>query len=219
MALKTILIVWSISTFILAVSAIPYLIWLGIMAYRKQWRKVAKSALIPTAVYAIITLLAVVAGYWDQHTQYTRIFGVSCQLTDPVYSYDSERAFNGDGYSLAIYVLPDTVRKRFEHPDVELLNTFPKHSEIDRGHWSTEFWRQGPVDPRFSKYVHFALSSYDQQKNQPLMDAFAAIQNALARTDAYYAFFKYDHRDYPGDIDFFLVDLKTGRIYIINHNT
>jgi hypothetical protein len=219
MAVRIIIGIWAISTFLLAVGAIPYLIWLGITAYRRQWRKVIKRALVPTAVYAIITLLVVGAGYWEMRAQYDRIFGIPCQLGDPLYEYDSERAFNGDGYSLAIYALPDAVRKRFEHPDAELLNTFPKRSEVDRGHWSTEFWRQGPVDPRFSKYVDFALSSYDQHKNQPLMDAFAAIHNALTRPDTYYAFFKYDHRDYPGDIDFFLVDLKAGRIYIINHNT
>ena len=39
-------------------------------------------------------------------------------------------------------------------------------------------------------------------------------------TGRFFSSFLYnDHGDYPGDIDFFLVDLAKGKIYMINQNT
>ena len=58
-----------------------------------------------------------------------------------------------------------------------------------------------------------------QENNQALMSAFADIRAALAGGSAYYSFLHNDHGDYPGDIDFFLVDLAKGKIYMINQNT
>jgi hypothetical protein len=45
------------------------------------------------------------------------------------------------------------------------------------------------------------------------------MSRALRVEGALYAFFKFDHREHPGNIDFFLVDLEGGRLYEINHNT
>lgn len=219
MFLKFAFFTWAITTAIFLLGAIPYLVWLGLAVYRRQWRKVRKGVMVPACIYVLITSVAVIAGYWEQRTHYDRIFATPCRLEDPLYNYDSARAFNGDGYSISVYRLPDTVRKRFERADAEPLSAFPQRSSLDRDDWDAEPWRRGPVDARFERYVWFALSSYDQTNNRELMDVFAAIRTALAGPDAYYAFFKYDHGDYPGNIDFFLVDLKAGRIYIINNNT
>ena len=63
------------------------------------------------------------------------------------------------------------------------------------------------------------MSSVDSAEVPGLEAQFAAIQTSLNRPGAFYAFFVNDHGDHLSDIDFFIVDLEQGRIYLINHNT
>ncbi len=218
MFIKTLETIWVFTTLAVVVVALPYAIWLGVLAWRKQWRKFAYHALVPLTAYVLLTAVIGLASYYHHTTTHYRVFDTKFDLGKPLFEYDSERAFNGDGYSIAVYKLPDVVRKRFEQPDDRLLSAFPERSS-DRSHWSVESWRQSPVDSRFAKHVSFALSAYDQQENSKLMDVFNAIQTALAGATAYYSFFSYSPGGYVGNIDFFLVDLANGKIYIINHNT
>jgi hypothetical protein len=66
------------------------------------------------------------------------------------------------------------------------------------------------------KYLDFALAgawSEETAKHQE------AIRELATKTGSYVAYFYYDHVDYPGDIDFFLIDLAGDRLYVINFNT
>lgn len=218
MFIRVIEAIWALTTFFLVVAAIPYAIWLGILAWRKQWRKLAHRALIPLGAYVLLTSVVGGISYYHHTTAHHRVFAVKFDLGTPLFEYNSARAFNGDGYSISVYALPDAVRQRFEHPDPGLLAEFPQRSS-DRSHWSVQPWRRAPVDPRFDKYVWFALSAYNQENNQALMSAFADIRAALAGGSAYYSFFHYDHGDHPGNVDFFLVDLAAGKLYLLNQNT
>ena len=215
---QAILIIWSIATLLVVIGVLPYAVWLGFMAWRRQWRKLILRAAIPLVSYSLITSAVFLSGYIHQKLYFDTIFDTKAGLGKPLFEYDSPRAFNGDGYSLTVYGLSPAIRKRFENPDARLLSQFPKFPS-ERSQWAMEPWRQAPVETRFRKHVDFALSSYDQDQNPHLRDHFSAIESSLAGDSAYYAFFWFNHGDNVGDIDFFLVDLKGGLIYVINHNT
>jgi hypothetical protein len=68
-------------------------------------------------------------------------------------------------------------------------------------------------------HLDFALSGGDASDAPALHAHFRAIREALSRKGTFYSSFYSRKGDFAGDIDFFLVDLKGGRLYTINHNT
>ena len=117
-----------------------------------------------------------------------------------------------------VYDLSDAIRSRFMAVDARLLEHYPKRPDY-RDDWQTEHWKEAPMAAAFEKYLSFALSGYDVRSQEGLSDHFAAVRAALQRAGTYFAYFKYDHGDNPGNIDLFIVDLEEDLVYIINHNT
>ena len=195
--------------------SVPYAVWIAVTLIKRRWRKLGYMCAVPVSVYALLFLLTFVISGFEERFENRGVFGVFTAFRDPVFEYDSPRAFNGDGYSISIYTLPASVRKRFETADPEFLGKFPRRPAY-RSAWFAEPWRQSPIDKRFERYLSFALSTYGTSE---LSVPFAAIREALAEPGTFYSFFAYDHGDYPGNVDFFIVDLKRNRLYIINHNT
>lgn len=218
MLLKSLQVIWALTTLLFVSAGIPYLIWMGILAYRKQWRKTLRRTLIPIGAYVLLTGLVAIVSNHHYTTEHHRIFGAKFVLETPLYEYHSPRHFNGDGYSITVHPLPDAVRKRFDPGLNQPLPQLPD-SALGRERWSTESWRRAPLATEFKEHVRFALSSYDQDKNRELMANFDAIEAALAGDSAYYAFRYYSPGGYVGNIDFYLVDLAQAKIYLINHNT
>jgi hypothetical protein len=197
---------------------IPYGIWLIYSLAKRKWKRVGFQIAIPLAVYACLAGASAISGS-KAHAEYlVGLYDTEVVLGPAIFEYNSDRAFNGDGYSISVYDLPTKLRKRFESADNRLLNEYPKHPSY-RNHWQFEHWREAPFDEKFMEHLNFALSSYDSGKASGLTSCFEAIRKALARKGTFYALFYYKPGGYIGDIDFFVVDLVEGRLYSINHNT
>ena len=54
-----------------------------------------------------------------------------------IYEYETERAFNGDGYSIWIYKIDDKTADYFKNPKEEFFTEHPR-TEL-RSHWEPEF--------------------------------------------------------------------------------
>jgi hypothetical protein len=197
---------------------IPYLIWVIRTALRKNWRKVGYQIGVPIMVLLILLGVTKVDGHFARKGYYEDLFDAKVDLGTALFKYDSERSFNGDGYSISVYELPPSIRARFESRDDRLLNQFPKKASY-RDRWATVSWREAPMEDRFIQYLDFALSSLDSREAPELLNHFESIRRAMSQPNTFYAFFYYDHGDYPGNIDLLIVDLKEGRLYLINHNT
>ena len=141
------------------------------------------------------------------------IVSVEAHWGGPLFEDYSPRDFCGDGYSFAVYELPEAVAGRFKNPDERMLNEFPVPSDTRR-EWRVVSWREAPVPPDFSQRVDFALSELDRRAHPPLAPHHAAAREALRQSGTFYAAFIG-----PADIDFFVIDLRAGRFYAINHNT
>ena len=197
---------------------IPYGIWIIYSIFKKKWKRVGFQIAIPVAVYVVLAGLSTLSSS-KAHAEYLDgLYDAQVELGSPIFEYDSDRSFNGDGYSFSVYELPAKIRKRFESVDDRLLTEYPKHPSY-RNHWQFEPWRQAPFDDKFKEYLDFALSSYDEGNASGLTKHFAAIRSALQRKGTFYAFFYNRPSGHVGDVDFFIVDLIEGRLYSINHNT
>jgi hypothetical protein len=197
---------------------IPYGIWMIYSMFKKKWKRLGFQIAIPVAVYAGLAGLSTLSSS-KAHAEYLDgLYDAEVELGTPIFEYDSDRSFNGDGYSFSVYELPANIRQRFEAADDRLLTEYPKHPSY-RNHWQFEQWREAPFDDKFKEYLDFALSSYDEGNASELTKHFVAIRSALQRKGTFYALFYNRPSGHVGDVDFFIVDLSEGRLYSINHNT
>ena len=201
-----------------AVASLPLLFFTIRAIIRKQWHKLRKIV-ITTAVVALTAKVGMTLLHKAVGREYSAgVYDVSIDVDDPIFEYDSERSIHGDGYSISVYALPDSIRERFEAADDRLTSQFPKLPSY-RNKWKVIRWQKTPLDPSHQNYLAFAGSTYDAERSDGLPAHLGAMRDALSREGSFYAFLKFDHGSSPGNIDFFVVDLKGGKLYEINHNT
>lgn len=209
-------LIWLLVLLGALIGVIPYLFALVRSIRAKQWPRLRKLILIPLIGSVLFLGVDAMVRHLSYREYLANLYGTKVTLGKPLFSYDSERSFNGDGYSITIYELPDSIRQRFSSADETLLSEFPKRPGY-RKHWQSERWRRTPFEARFAKYLKFALSEYSPTSG--LESQFAEIRKILAEEGRFYSFFYNQHDDRPGDADFFIIDLPGNRLYVINHNT
>lgn len=197
---------------------LPYAIWVIYSLFKKRWKRVGLQIVIPLAIYAVLFSADAFFSAREHADDLNGLFDAQVTLGPTIFNYESVRSFLGDGYSISVYELPSAIRQRFESPDQKLLTEYPKHPGY-RDHWKFEHWREAPFDDVFKEYLDFALSTSGPENREGLELQFEAIRKALARKGTYYAFFYNVPSGYVGDVDFFIVDLVEGRLYMINLNT
>jgi hypothetical protein len=155
-------------------------------------------------------------------------------LGSPVFAFDSERAFNGDGYSIYRYNLPASIAEGLQRPPETFFTTLPKKPSY-RSEWKTKYWRRTPVDQSEQEFVQFAapMGNFPNgMRSEPgfveLGDAARReaefLQQLLREEDNYYAYFYFmagpwNGITWPGDIDFFVLSPRRRVLYVINNNT
>ncbi len=211
-------LIWLAAAILTLIGCIPYGIWLIRTAIQKRWKRLIFQIIIPVMAYAILMVVTSLANKHQYNRDLQDCFDTKVNLKNPLYEYNSERGFNGDGYSISVYELPASIRERFESADERLMKTFPVRPDY-REHWNSEHWHKSPFDPQFAKYLEFALARYLADDSSQIVAYHEAIQKALDHPGCYYSFFYNNHDEDVGDIDFFVVDLINNRLYMINHNT
>lgn len=131
-----------------------------------------------------------------------------------IYEYESERFFNGDGYSIWIYELDEKTSKYFKNPNTNFFTEYPS-TEI-RNHWQTEFWKKTPFNESEQKFLDFAHSSLDELDFE--------LEDLLEEKGNYYSYKYYLHnydkdKSIVGNIDFYIICPDRKLIVKINHNT
>ena len=211
---------WAILILLLAtvVGGIPYLIVFVKTCRARNWHGLKRLIAYPAIGAAVLLGGGRVYDYLAYRRQQEGIYDAKVTMPRPIFEYDSERGFNGDGYSFAVYPLPDSIRKRFEEAGHRPFEGHPERPSY-RDHWKTHPWQEAPFDPAWKRHLDFALTRADSGKEPRLDQHFSNLRSALARKRTWYAFFYYEHGDSVGDIDFFAVDLESGLLYEINFNT
>ncbi|MDP1581369.1 MAG: hypothetical protein Q8M02_13935 [Candidatus Didemnitutus sp.] len=197
------------------VGGIVYLIWMIVTAFKKRWKKLGYQFASAVVYVGLLYVAGVLHDRYEEAQYFRGVFAVSGTLPTPTFSYDSERAFNGDGYSIQVFALPKSVRERFESFDEKALGALPQKPDY-RSQWKTSPWRKTPMQSSENKYLDFALSNFGPAEVRYHQKA---IRELVGKTGSYVAYFYFDHGDYPGNIDLFVVDLEGNRLYLINFNT
>ena len=130
-----------------------------------------------------------------------------------IYEYETERFFNGDGYSIWIYELDEKTADYFKNPEPKFFTDYPT-TDL-RNHWQAEFWKKTPFDKTEQKFLDFAHSSLDTLDFE--------LEDLLNEKGNYYGYEYYIHnfgeRELVGDIDFYIICPNRKIIVKINHNT
>jgi hypothetical protein len=192
----------------------------------KAYKAIRVRRRIAFAVYSVLILLLLWAGFFIGVTpgsrayadyQMTRdLFGIGFILAHPENEYNSERAFNGDGYTIEVYKLNDSEVNKILSLLSQQAQNLPARPSY-RSHWQQTFWRQTPIKREEQQFLEFALmehvSDTDLEKEHKLL-------NDLAHEPGhYYSYFYFMHGTYPGDIDFFLLSPSKHLFILVNHNT
>ena len=143
-----------------------------------------------------------------------RITGRPFSLGNAEHSYHSRREFNGDGYSIDVYLLSEGVAKHFETPPPEFFEKRPERSDV-RSHWEAVTWRKTPSRPEDMDYIHF-VSIYPGEAGRHDKKGQDVAASLLSEAGNYYAYF---HHGDIGDVDLFILSPRRRLFVIVNQNT
>ena len=157
-------------------------------------------------------------GWYHDRKFTTSVTGVPFVLGEPQWAYDSERAFNGDGHSIAAYTIPEDALRQFHSKGFPFG---PKRTAF-RNDWTVIKWKCGPVAPEDTPYVDFALRSSDSSYEANQLSTMG--MNALNANSTFYAYLHKSRTFDDGDlwilnVDFYIIDLENGIFITVNHNT
>lgn len=149
--------------------------------------------------------------------RYSReLFGRGFALGSPSHSYDSPRAFNGDGYSIEVFQISDALTRWVSSPPAEFRTTYPVLPSV-RSRWSAVHWRPTSISADERKFLEFALMEHADSKD--LHAAKKLLERLSNEPGHLFAYFYYMHDDRVGNVDFFLIS-PSERVFIsVNHNT
>ncbi len=133
---------------------------------------------------------------------------------EKIYEYETERAFNGDGYSIWIYKIDDSTANYFTNPNSEFFAEYPK-TEL-RNHWKSEHWKKTPFNKNDQKFLDFAHTELSQLNFE--------LEDLLNEEGNYYAYEYYmhdisDENYFIGNIDFYIICPRRKIMVKVNHNT
>ena len=185
-----------------------------VTAFRKEWRRFRSQLVFGIACWVLLVAAEQLYERYDDARYYRGLFSVYTRLGSPLFTFHSERAFNGDGYSIRVYSLPQAVRDRFENFDRAAMANFPKRPD-ERSRWNVAAWHQTPALTVDIPYVEFALAMENGQ-NAP---QHAAIRQVLGRKGSFIAYFYKQPGEHLANVDLFVVDLVEGRVFLVNLNT
>lgn len=149
--------------------------------------------------------------------RYSReVFGRGFVLGSPRYTYRTPPTFNGDGYSIEVFDIPDTLAHFAASPPPEFGTAFPVRTS-DRTQWSVVPWHPTPITEHDRKFLDFVLMDHADNKD---LDAAKKLLERLANEPGHYiAYFYLIHDDSVSNVDFFLLSPSERVFIFVNLNT
>jgi len=185
-------------------------------------RSIALPLIIAASCLFLATALfmsGIIPGYhliWTRDVTGTMV-GKRMSLAAPVYRYESDRSFEGNGYSFMVLEPGKDFFRWFDRPSEEFLDNYPVPPEYREG-WRVMHYRRGPVAPDDKRLIDFALG-YAAGKGKGLVEHQDALRETLGKDTTYYGAFYRMRGKEPDDIDLYAVDTAGGKIYMVNLDT
>lgn len=179
--------------------------------------------IIPGVYFRVLPGSGIIWKYSDnkREFQYMKsLTGSGFQLGKILYKFDSSRdELLGDGYSISIYELDDSIVSRYLKPDSAFFTEYPITPD-SRSSWSVEHWKKTPSQSEEKNIIDFALSTYNSRENKILTEKFDEIYKLLNEEGNIYSYFYFMHNTISvGNIDLFIISPQRRCIIFINKNT
>jgi hypothetical protein len=141
--------------------------------------------------------------------QLESILGVNSVSFENEFKKDEFLSFSGEGYSINVLNLSDITINEF-------LNSVDKAKyPVYRNGFKTIRWKKTPMSPEFKETKELVIKYFVQDtKRKNYQREIAEVMNS---NDAYYSFYYKSVEDNILEIVFFLVDVKTKKMYIVNN--
>jgi hypothetical protein len=199
------------------VAGIVVPIWLFRLVYAKRWKRAGILVSVATVALLVLIGMAALDRERKRSSYLSGLFATKVTLPPPIFEYDPPRTWLGDGFSLTIYALPESVRQRFLAADQRLLTSHPQpgiNSGLIIRTWTTE-----PLDDESGKAMEFLLSFPEAHLADLMQQHVTTIRERIGNPKTYYAYFMEKSDEYITNVDWFIVDLEADRLYFINGNT
>lgn len=207
----------------------PFLLWFYWMAwsYRRKRKNLLFFQMAVTAsvfIYATWVLRIFPGSPWYHERALNEdLTGKRFSTEGILFSYDSERSFHGDGFTICVYRIDDATAAYFSDPEDGFFAVFPA-KPLMRKEWKSQRWKRSPIEETETEYLEFALnygSIDDATKGKELKQIVADVGNILKQRGAYYA---YNFKSNEGsgrvsNVDFFILSPMDKKMIIINLNT
>lgn len=152
----------------------------------------------------------------NELTYTNSILGKPIHLGTPVYEFESNPTFNGDGFSYAEYKLSENNASYFKSPKDNFFTDYPKKGIRDD--WQIRTWTTTPLKETDQNAFNF-ISVYDMYSDYKV-DSHYNLEEILKEEGNIYSYRYYLHRDqHFGNIDFYIISPNKRLIILINHNT
>jgi len=139
--------------------------------------------------------------------------GYSFSNGETIFSYDSARDFQGDGYSMLITHLDRDAVNYFKHPNEQFFTGYPQKGI--RSDWRVSNWKRTPMDTLDVEYLDFA--------SHPLPSLDYELVDLMNEKGNYYAFRYNKVRFSDGkrllfNIDFYIICPARAIMVDVNRN-
>lgn len=199
---------------ILILGYIGFVIWTFI---KRKYRIGCFLIGIPILLYGFLFLIS----NWTLIGIKKDIYSKKYKTEKVIFSFDTNRDFHGDGFSIKVDSLKKQDIRYFSEIDLNYLENYPKRN-YHLNDYRIGKWKKTPVDSSDSLQYQFALVPYDKwifinpidsEKIQPYIDL---TKKLLDESGNYYAYLFRDHPYGFYGLDLFLISPKNGLIIAIN---
>lgn len=174
-------------------------------------------------VLAGLFLTLVLWANWDFIGLTKDTFSINYGTKKAVFSFDTERDFHGDGFSIEVYQLDKKSQEYFRKPPADFFEKYPKR-HYHLGDYKIYKWAKTPQSQDDIVRTSFAMRpDTTYQSWQFATDKGYGIKKYLSYADSllktkgnYYAMFFRDHPYGVYGIDLYIISPKEGTLTKIN---
>lgn len=192
------------------------------------WRLIRKRRWAGSVFLSVVLTVVVVfpglswgilpgSSFYQDLVQTRQLTGHAFFLGSAEQSHHSERAFNGDGYSIAVYSISESAAATLAAPPPEFFEKLPVRPGY-RSHWEAVPWRETPSRSEDSEYINFVSVASENRGSDPNNPQDVAAR-LLSEEGNYYSYFYNVPSNHLGNVDLFIISPEERLLVIVNQNT
>lgn len=182
-------------------------------------KKILSAVLISVGVFAGFVIWA----NWSFFGLTKDTFSLNYGTEEEIFSFDTDRDFHGDGFSIKVEKLDKKSQEYFKNPPIEFYDLYPKR-HYHLGDFEIYKWTKTPANQVDIYKTDFATKpdeefkswKFPDKKNKDI-DEYLNYTDSLLKTEGnYFAMFFRDHPYQLYGIDLFVISPTEGILIKIN---